>query len=82
MNSRGGPERQALAHARRAFGIMRRNRFQSGVITVIQAPLAALRVLRLAAVVANHKVAEVVVIANGLRAGHRSTSGVSVSGSL
>ena len=69
----------ALAHARRVFAIMRQNLFLSGAILVILVPLAALGVLGLAAVVAIHELAEVVVIANGLRAGRRDTTGVAVS---
>ena len=61
----------ALRHARRAVAIMRQNLFLSGAILVVLIPLAALGVLGLAAVVAIHEVAEVVVIANGLRAGRR-----------
>lgn len=60
-----------LQHARRALGIMRQNLVLSGAILVILIPLAALGVLGLAAVVATHELAEVVVIANGLRAGWR-----------
>ena len=58
-----------LSHAQRALGIMRQNLILSGAILVILVPLAAFGVLGLAAVVAIHEVAEVVVIANGLRAG-------------
>ena len=61
----------ALRHTRRALGIMRQNLVLSGAILVILIPLAALGVLGLAAVVAIHEAAEVVVIANGLRAGLR-----------
>ena len=61
----------ALRHARRANGIMRQNLVLSGAILVVLIPLAGLGVLGLAAVVAIHEVAEVVVIANGLRAGWR-----------
>lgn len=59
----------ALWHARRALGIINQNLFLSGAILVTLIPLATLGVLGLAAVVAIHEIAEVVVIANGLRAG-------------
>lgn len=59
----------AIGHAERALGIMRQNLAMSGAILVVLVPLAAFGVLGLAAVVAIHEVAEVVVIANGLRAG-------------
>lgn len=59
----------ALHHARRAVGIMNQNLVLSGAILVTLIPLAAVGALGLAAVVAIHEVAEVVVIANGLRAG-------------
>ncbi|MDA8203022.1 MAG: cation-translocating P-type ATPase [Chloroflexi bacterium] len=58
-----------LRHSRSAIGIMHQNLFLSGMILVVLVPLAAFGVLGLAAVVAIHEVAEVVVIANGLRAG-------------
>jgi cation-transporting ATPase G len=61
----------AFAHARRAVGIARQNLFLSGAILVALVPLAAFGVLGLAAVVAVHELAEVVVIANGIRAGSR-----------
>ena len=62
-----------LRHARRSLGIMRQNLVLSGAILVILIPLAASGVLGLAAVVAIHEVAEVIVIANGLRAGGRGS---------
>ena len=61
----------ALRHSRRALGIMRQNLVLSGAILVTLVPLAAFGVLGLAAVVAIHEIAEVIVIANGLRAGRR-----------
>ncbi len=61
----------ALDHARRARRIMRQNLGLSGVIIFTLVPLAATGVLGLAAVVAAHELAEVVVIANGIRAGRR-----------
>lgn len=60
---------QAIGHARRARGIMRQNLVLSGSILVVLVPLAAAGALGLAAVVAIHEVAEVLVISNGLRAG-------------
>ena len=60
-----------LVHARRAGRIMRQNLLLSGGILVTLVPLAAGGVLGLAAVVAIHELAEVVVIANGVRAGRR-----------
>jgi cation-transporting ATPase G len=62
----------ALTHARRAGWIMRQNLLLSGAILVALIPLAATGVLGLAAVVAVHELAEVVVIANGVRAGRRT----------
>ena len=60
---------QALEHARRARRIMLQNLVLSGAIVVSLVPLAATGVLGLAAVVLVHELAEVVVIANGVRAG-------------
>jgi cation-transporting P-type ATPase G len=61
-----------LVHARRAGRVMRQNLLLSGAILAALIPLAATGVLGLAAVVAVHELAEVVVIANGVRAGRRS----------
>ena len=61
-----------LLHARRAGRIMRQNLLLSGGILLTLIPLAATGVLGLAAVVAIHELAEVVVIANGVRAGRRA----------
>ncbi len=58
-----------FAHARRARRIMAQNLALSGAILVTLVPLAAFGALGLAAVVAIHELAEVVVIANGVRAG-------------
>ncbi len=58
-----------FSHARRAGRIMRQNLILSGAIIAILIPLAAIGVLGLAAVVATHELAEIVVIANGVRAG-------------
>ncbi len=63
---------EVLAHARRAGRIMRQNLVLSGLIIGVLIPLAALGVLGLATVVATHELAEVVVIANGVRAGRRT----------
>ena len=60
---------QAVEHARRARRIMLQNLLLSGAIVVALVPLAATGVLGLAAVVLVHELAEVVVIANGVRAG-------------
>ncbi len=59
---------QAILHARRARTVMRQNLILSGSILVVLVPLAAIGALGLAAVVAAHEIAEVFVIANGLRA--------------
>ncbi len=62
---------EVLAHARRAGRIMRQNLVLSGLIIGVLIPLAASGALGLATVVATHELAEVVVIANGVRAGRR-----------
>lgn len=67
-----GHLRDTLAHARRAGRIMRQNLLLSGSILAVLVPLAGTGVLGLAAVVAIHELAEVVVIANGVRAGRRN----------
>ncbi|CAJ1506328.1 heavy metal translocating P-type ATPase [[Mycobacterium] kokjensenii] len=60
---------QALAHARRARQIMLQNVGLSlGIITVLM-PLSVFGTLGLTAVVLVHELAEVVIIANGIRAG-------------
>ncbi len=58
-----------LVHAKRAMRVVRQNLFISGGILAILVPLAAIGALKLAAVVIAHEVAEVLVIANGVRAG-------------
>jgi len=63
---------ETFRHARRAGRIMRQNLFLSGSILAVLVPLAATGILGLAAVVAVHELAEVVVIANGIRAGRRT----------
>ena len=65
----------AVGHAQRAGRIMRQNLALSALILVVLIPLAATGVLGLAAVVATHELAEVVVIANGVRAGRRRGRG-------
>jgi cation-transporting ATPase G len=57
-----------IGHARRARRIMLQNLLMSGAIIAVLVPLAAAGVLGLAAVVVMHEVAEVLVIANGVRA--------------
>ncbi|MDQ3768126.1 MAG: cadmium-translocating P-type ATPase [Actinomycetota bacterium] len=61
-----------FSHARRAGRIMRQNLALSGGILLALVPLAATGALGLAAVVAVHELAEIVVIANGVRAGRRA----------
>ena len=60
---------QAFAHARRARRIMLQNVGLSLALITVLMPLALFGVLGLAAVVLVHELAEVVVIANGVRAG-------------
>ncbi|TCP49977.1 cation-transporting ATPase G [Tamaricihabitans halophyticus] len=60
---------QALWHARRARAIMLQNIALSAAIVLTLVPLAAVGILGLATVVLIHELAEVLVIANGLRAG-------------
>ncbi len=60
---------EALAHARRAVRILRQNLALSAAILLTLVPAAATGVLGLATVVAVHELAEVLVIANGVRAG-------------
>ena len=60
---------QAFAHARRSRRIMLQNVGLSLAIVTALMPLAFFGVLGLAAVVFVHEIAEVVVIANGVRAG-------------
>ncbi|WP_430333607.1 heavy metal translocating P-type ATPase [Rhodococcus sp. ACT016] len=64
---------QALHHARRSRAIMLENVALSLAIITALMPLALFGVLGLAAVVLVHEVAEIVVIANGVRAGHART---------
>ncbi|ROS26268.1 cation-translocating P-type ATPase [Cellulomonas sp. PhB150] len=60
---------QAFTHARRTRRIMLQNVGLSLAIIIVLMPLALFGVLGLAAVVLVHEVAEVFVIANGVRAG-------------
>ncbi|MGE4428525.1 MAG: heavy metal translocating P-type ATPase [Solirubrobacteraceae bacterium] len=60
-----------VTHARRAGRIMRQNLLFSGGLLVALVPLAGTGVLGLAAVVAIHEIAELFVIANGVRAARR-----------
>ena len=53
---------------------MRQNLALSGAILLTLVPLAALGILGLATVVATHEIAEVFVIANGVRAGRSNSS--------
>ncbi|TQF65914.1 cation-translocating P-type ATPase [Rhodococcus spelaei] len=64
---------QLLQHARRSRRIMLQNIGLSLAIITVLMPLALLGVLGLAAVVLVHEVAEIVVIANGVRAGRAAT---------
>ena len=68
-----------LAHARRAGRIMRQNLALSGLILLVLVPQAAAGTMGLAAVVATHELAEVLVIANGIRAGRRTARPVARS---
>ncbi|MGP9681368.1 heavy metal translocating P-type ATPase [Brachybacterium sp. AOP3-A1-3] len=65
----------ALAHARRGRRIMTGNIALALAIIVVLFPLALFGVLGLAAVVLVHEVAEVVVIANGMRAARTQAVG-------
>jgi cation-transporting ATPase G len=60
---------RALDHARRARSIMLQNVGLSLALITVLIPLALFGVLGLAAVVLVHELAEIVVIANGVRAG-------------
>jgi len=69
---------QVLAHARRARSLMLQNVGLSLGLIAVLIPLATAGVLGLAAVVAVHELAEVVVIANGVRAGRAKRLPVAV----
>lgn len=60
---------QVLGHARRTRRIMLQNVGLSLLLISVLIPLALLGILGLAAVVLIHEIAEIVVIANGVRAG-------------
>lgn len=60
---------RTLAHARRARRIMLQSLLLSAAILVVLIPLAAFGVLGLGTVIVTHELAEVLVIANGVRAG-------------
>jgi cation-transporting ATPase G len=60
---------RALAHARRSRSIMLQSLALSSAILLVLIPLAAFGVLGLAAVIVIHEVAELIIIANGVRAG-------------
>ena len=64
---------EALLHAQRSMRIVRQNLLLSGAILLTLIPLAAAGVLSLSVVIASHELAEVLVIANGLRAARRPT---------
>lgn len=65
-----------LDHAIRTRRIMMQNLVLSGLIIASLIPIAAFGVLGLGAVVATHEVAEIAVIANGLRARRHLTQSV------
>ena len=64
----------AIGHARRADRIMRQNLALSAAVLLTLVPLAALGILGLATVVAAHEIAELLVIANGVRAARRTAN--------
>lgn len=72
---------RALHHARRGRSIINQNIVLSLAIIIVLLPLAITGVLGLAAVVLVHEVAEVIVIANGLRAARTKATSHSASSS-
>ena len=62
-----------VGHARRTRRIIIQNLILSGVIIITLVPLAGIGLLGLGAIVAIHEIAEIIVIANGLRARQTST---------
>ncbi|MPZ88825.1 MAG: cadmium-translocating P-type ATPase [Nitriliruptorales bacterium] len=70
----------ALEHAGRTATIMRQNLGFSAAILLTLVPLAALGAIGLAAAVAVHELAEVAVIANGVRAGRLRESSDGATG--
>ena len=74
---------RALRHARRGRAIINQNIILSLAIIIVLLPLAITGVLGLAAVVLVHEVAEVIVIANGLRAARtKATASSAISPSV
>ena len=73
---------QAFAHARRARRIMLQNVGLSLALIAVLIPMAFAGVLGLAAVVLVHELAEVVVIANGVRAGRSNDLGTTRAADL
>jgi cation-transporting ATPase G len=71
---------QAFTHARRARRIMLQNVGLSLALIIALMPLALFGVLGLAAVVLVHELAEVVVIANGVRAGRTKPLQITAAG--
>ena len=71
---------QAFGHARRARRIMLQNVGLSLALITILIPLALFGVLGLAMVVLVHELAEIVVIANGVRAGRAKALAPTISG--
>ena len=63
-----------ISHARRTHTIMIQNLTLSGLIIATLIPIAATGLLRLGAVVAIHELAEIIVIANALRARRHLTN--------
>ena len=66
---------EAIDHAVRTRRIMLQNLVMSGLIIAVLVPVAGFGLLGLGAVVATHEVAEIIVIANGLRARNMLRSG-------
>lgn len=73
---------RALQHARRGRAIINQNIILSLGIIIVLLPLAITGVLGLAVVVLVHEVAEVIVIANGLRAARTVTGKQATAGTL
>ena len=70
---------RTLVHARRARRIMLQSLLLSAAILVVLIPLAAFGILGLGTVIVTHELAEVLVIANGVRAGRLQAHGRSVT---
>lgn len=73
---------RALQHARRCRSIINQNIILSLGIIIVLLPLAITGLLGLAVVVLVHEVAEVIVIANGLRAARPVTGNQATAGTL